>query len=176
MPYIPDQLNNTGSFVQQTPIFDPTRLYEVEVTSPEFKELLVLLAQQMNNISLVLNQKISGYYLNEEFVTGSQFYNPNSDNPLELIPEYRSVYDTGALPTGVTTIVAHGLTIASTWRFTAIYGTANDNVGPLYAPIPNGVVGAGDIAISIDGTNINITNNTGTNFTSSNVVLQYVKY
>ena len=176
MPYVPDQLSNTGSFVQQTPIFDASRLLQVDVTSPEFKELLILLAQQTNNISLVLNQKVSGYYIDQEFATSAQYYNPNSNNPLELIPEFRSVYNTGALGAALTTIVPHGLTIGANWRFTAIYGTANDNVTPLYSPIPNGTVGGGDIAITVDGTNINIVNNTATNFTSSTVVLQYVKY
>lgn len=176
MPYIPDIISNTGSFVQQTPIFDPTRLLEAEVGSPEFRELLVLLAQQTNNISIVLNTKLTGYYLEEEFNTSAQYYNPNSTSPLELIPEYRRVYDTGALAAAFTTVIPHGLTIASTWRFTAIYGTANDNVAPLYVPIPNGVVGAGDMAISVDAVNINIVNNTATNFTSSSVILQYVKY
>ncbi len=175
MPYIPDQKSNTGSFVQQTPVFDISRLHSVDVNSDEFKELIVLLAQQTNNISIALNQKEFGYFLNEELVTSVQYYNPNSNNQLDLIPEFRSVYNIGALPGGATT-VAHGLTIATTWKFTDIYGTANDNVGFNYYPVPFASAGgANNIELRVDATNIIITNNSGINFTSCNVVLEYIK-
>jgi len=114
MAYIPDQQINTGSFVQQTPIFDVSRLYEVEVGSPEFKELIVRLAHQTNNISLVLNNKQSGYYLLEEFITGNNYFNTTSSNQLLLRPEFAKTFNIGALGAGVTN-TAHNLTITATW-------------------------------------------------------------
>lgn len=175
MPFVPDQQINTGSYVQQTPIFDVSKLYEVEVNSPEFKELLVILAQQTNNISLVLNNKISGYYLLEEFVTGANYFNPNSTDPLQLKPEFGKTFNIGALPAGVTN-VAHNLTITNTWQFTNIYGTANDNVGSNYYPLPFASAGgATNIELRVNATNIVITNNSGINFTSCLVTLKYLK-
>ncbi len=175
MPYIPDQRINTGSFVQQTPIFDVSRLYDVQVNSDEFKELIVALAQQVNNISIALNNKISGYYINEEFVTSALFYNPASSNQLELIPEFRLAINTGPLGAGVTT-VPHGLTIGTTWKFVDIYGTANDNIGFNYYPMPFASAGgANNIELRVNATNVVITNNSGVSFTSSNVVLEYTK-
>jgi len=175
MPYIPDVRQNTGSFVQQTPVFDVSRIYEVNVNSDEFKELIVTLAQQINNISIVLNNKESGYFLTEEFVTSALFYNPASSNQLELIPEFRLTINIGSLGAGVTT-VAHGLPITASWKFVDIYGTANDSIGFNYYPLPfSSAVGATNIELRVNGTNVIITNNSGINFTSCNVVLEYIK-
>lgn len=175
MAYIPDQQISTGSYVQQTPIFDVSRLYEVEVGSPEFRELLVRLAQQTNNISLVLNDKSSGFYLLEEFVSGNKYFNPNSSDPLRLRPEFFKTFNIGALGAGVTN-TAHNLTITATWQLVGIQAAASDNVGNNYYPIPFASAGgANNIEIRVTAVNIVITNNSGVNFTNCIVTLKYLK-
>lgn len=179
MAFIPDQQINTGSFVQQTPIFDVGRLYEIDVNSEEFKELIVRLYQQVNNVSLALNNKISGYYIEEEFVTGANYFNPNStfDNQLELRPEFTKTFNIGALPLGVLPPVAHGLAVTNTWQFTHIYGAATKNTAPFESyPIPYAGAAGSYISLNIDGTNIYLDNNSGIAFTSCIVTLKYLKY
>lgn len=174
-PYIPDQQINTGNFVQQTPVFDVSRLYEVEVGSPEFKELIVRLAQQTNNISLVLNNKTSGYYLLEEFITGNNYFNPNSTDPLQLRPVFRKVINIGALNAGVNNR-PHGLTIGATWTFTHIYGAVSNFATNNYFPLPfANVTFAGNIELRVDNVNVVINNASGQVFTAGYVILEYLK-
>lgn len=173
--YIPDQQIDTGNYVQQTPIFDVSQLYEVDVKSPEFKELLVRLYQQVNNVILSLNNKESGFYVQEEFVTGQLYFNPNSTSPLDLRPVFRKEINIGPLGPGAT-VVAHGLAITNTWKFTHIYGAASDTIGLQYFPLPYASPGgAANISLSVNVANILITNNTGVAFTDCYVTLEYVK-
>lgn len=176
MAYIPDQQINTGQFISTTSVFDVARLYEVEVTSPEFKELLVRLYQQVNNIAISTNNKESGYYLQEEFITSSNYFNPNSSDPLQLRPEFRKTFNIGPLPGGVTNF-PHNLAITNTWIFTQIYGAASDNIGFNYYPLPFASAGgAANIELRVNAVNIVITNNSGINFTSCIVTLRYLKF
>lgn len=170
------QQQATGSFVQTTQVWDVARLYEVDVTSTEFKELLVRLYQQVNNIAVALNTKKTAYYLNEQFNNGSQWFNPLSTSPLDTRAGFTKVIDTGALGAGAT-VVAHGITITATTKFTHIYGSANDNVTPRYYPIPfiDPAGGGADIAVQVNATNVIVTNNTGTNFTSSYIILEFLE-
>jgi hypothetical protein len=175
MAYIPDQRINTGLYVPSTNVWDLGILQEIDVNSPEFKELLVRLYQNVNNIAISLNLKDSAIYIQEEFVTGAQFFNPASSSQLLQRAEFRSTYNIGALGAGVTN-TAHGLTIGATWVFTQIWGTASDNIGPNYYPLPwASAGGATNIELRVDGVNIVITNNSGIAFTSCIVVLEYVK-
>ncbi len=174
--YNPDQQANTGSFVTTTQIWDLGQLQNIDITSPEFKELLIRLYQQINNIAIVLNSKKSGYYIEEEFVTSALYFNPNSSDPLMLRPEFRKTFDIGPLPAGVTTF-AHNLAITNLWQFTHIYGVASDNIGFNYYPLPFASAGgAANIELYIDATNIVITNNSGIAFTSCIVVAEYLKF
>lgn len=176
MAYIPEQQINTGQFIPTTAIFDVSRLYEVEVTSIEFKELLVRLYQQVNNIAFNTNNKKSGYYLLEEFVTGAQYFNPASSDPLQLRPSFFKTFNIGALPAGVTTR-AHNLAITNTWQFVHIYGAASDNIGFNYYPLPFASAGgAANIQLRVNAANIVITNNSGIAFTSCIVTLEFLKF
>lgn len=175
MAYIPDQQINTGNFVTTTQVWDVSRLYEVDIQSPEFKELLVRLYQQINNIALSLNLKDTGYYLLEEFVTSGQLFNATSNDPLQNRPIFRRTVNMGALPAGVTT-VAHGLTITAAWRFIKILGAASDTVGFNYYPLPFASAGgATNIEVRVTATNVVVTNNSGIAFTNAIVILEYVK-
>lgn len=175
MPYIPDQQINTGSYVPTTNVWDVSRLYEVEIGSPEFKELLVRLYQNVNNIAIALNNKVSGYYINEEFVSGKLFYNPASNNQLELRPGFMKTINTGALGAGVTA-TNHGLTVTNTWKWMAIYGAAT-NTGTLVGyPITFAGAAGNNIEVRVTATQVIIDNNSGVTFTDSTVTLEYVKY
>jgi hypothetical protein len=175
------QQQNTGSYVQQQSVFDVGLLYSTEVTSPEFKELLVRLAQQVNNHAISLNEKESGYYLQEIFANGKLFFNPNSSSQLDLRPGFTKVIDTGALAAGVNTI-PHGLTIGvnvpvgNIWSFYKINGAANDFASSNYYPLPFAGAAGNNIEVRVNAANIVITNNSGQTFSSSTIVLEFLMY
>lgn len=175
MAYIPDQRINVGLFVPTTNIWDVSRIYEVEVGSAEFKELLVRLYQNVNNIALALNVKCTGYYINEEFVNGKLYYNPTSNDPQALRPGFQKTIDTGALGAGVTA-VNHGITVTNTFHWMFISGAAT-NTGTLVGyPITFAGAAGNNIEVTTSATQVIINNNSGVTFTDSQVTLEYVKF
>jgi hypothetical protein len=174
MPYIPEQQINTGSYLETTSVFDVGSLAQADPGSAEFKELVVKLAQKVNDMLLVLNKKDSAYYLTEQFVTGQLYFNPLSDNPLDLRAGFRIVIDVGPIGAGVTS-VAHGLAITSTWKFTKILGAASNTGTLVYYPLPFAGATGNNIEVRVTSTQLVITNNSGVTFTDVYVNLEYVK-
>ncbi len=173
---------NVGAFVSSTNVWDVNELYQTEVTSPAFKELLVRLYQNLNNMSVLLNMKDTGYYDQFEFVN-SQLYFPNpAATPNSNQQVYRQVYrltiNFGALPNTAIKSVPHNLTPNSGWSFTRIYGTATDPVGFNYIPLPYAaILLANNIELYVDAVNVNISTAANyTAFTVTYVVLEYIKF
>ena len=175
MAYIPDQQINTGSYIPTTSVWDVARLYEVDINSDEFKELLVRLYQNVNNIALVLNTKSTGYYINEEFVSGKLFFNPESNDPLQLRPGYIIAVNTGALGAGVTAI-DHNIAVIDSFKWMFIYGAATDTVTIVGYPLPFAGAAGNNIEVSVTATQVLINNNSGVTFTDSQVTLEYCKF
>lgn len=176
------QSQNSGLFIPTTNVWDVSEIYSIDVTSEAFKELLVRLYQNINNIALAVNLKDSGYYVTQEFVNG-QAYFPNPDlNSTTAIAAtlrqvYRKVVNFGVLPDTTTKSVPHGITCTTATSFTRIYACATDPMGFNYIPIPYASNSAGDsIELNVDGTNVNITTGSDrTNFTITYVVLEYIQ-
>jgi len=172
-----------GSFIPTTSVWDVSSIYQTEGLSPELKELLVRLYQNLNNMAVSSNLKDAGYYDTNEFVNGQQFFpNPNANSTTQTRPDFRSVFrlviNFGALPNAVgTKSVAHGLTVNGNFTFTRIYATANDTVGFSYIPIPYASSNAADIIeLSVDATNVNITVASDKSaYTVTYVVIEYMK-
>ena len=173
-----------GLYVPSTYIWDVEQLHSIDVTSPEFKELLVRLYQNINAITIAINLKDSGYYFTDEFVCGQQYFqDPTLTSASQRNPEprqiYRKVVNFGALPNTATKSVAHGLMINSSWNFTRIYGTATDTAALAAIPLPYSTTAAvGDnIELNIDAANVNVTTESNrTNFNQCYVVLEYFKF
>jgi hypothetical protein len=176
-----DNLSNLiGNFVPTTNVWDVAQLQQVDVRSPEFKELLVRLYQNINSISLSLNSRDSGFYDLQEFVNGQLFFpNPSLTSSSDTVPEYRQVIrkviDFGALPNATSKSVAHGITIDSQVTITRMYASAT-NPSTQFIPIPYASPTlANNIELSMDTTNVTIT--TGSNrtaFTRCVVILEYL--
>ena len=167
----------TGSYVPTTNICDVSNLSDIDVNSDEFKELLVRLYQNINNISVVLNTKCSGYYINQEFVSSKLFYNPTPD-PDGLTEQLRAGFiitiNTGALGAGVTA-VDHNIPVTNIYQWMFIYGAAT-NTGTLVGyPLPFAGAAGNNIEVSVTATQILINNNSGVTFTDSQVTLEYCK-
>ncbi len=176
MSYIPNQQADTGLYIATTNVWDVSAIYDLDVSSPEFKELFVRLYQNINNIALSLNMKDSGYFVEQEFVTGAAYFNPLTNDDQQLRSVYRRTYNIGPLGAGVTN-TPHLLLIQPTWSFTRIYGAASNTTTNNYYPLPFASAGgATNIELRVNGTNIVITNNSGVTFLTCYVVLEYLKF
>lgn len=179
--------SNYGAFIPTSNIWDVNEIYSTEVTTPAFKELLVRLYQNLNNMSLLINIKDTGYYVTDEFVNSQCYYpNPNLNSSTTTNPTLRQVYRKiirmnptfATLPNTGTIAIPHGLTPNSSWTFTRIYATASDTIGFNYIPIPYASPTlANNIEIRVDATNVYITTGSNrTNFNNVDIVLEYLKF
>ena len=169
------------SYVLPTNVWDVTQLSD-KAASPELKELLVRLYQNINNICNAVNVKDTGFYDNTEPTPCQQRFFPDpaltSQTPTQPVQRdvFRIVINFGALPNTATKAVAHGIPITTAYSFTRIYATASDMVNRLFIPIPYASpVLANNIEINVDAVNVNIT--TGSNrtaFTTTYVILEYI--
>lgn len=167
------QYQRTGSFVQTTQVWDQAQLQDVNVNSQDFRNLLVRLYQNINQIAVVLNTKSTGAYYLQEFVTGDLYFpNPNAtlSSMLPVTPVERQVsrvvVNFGALPNTTLKSMPHGLSVGVQWTFTKIYGCATNpslintpSPNQAFIPIPyvdaSGVI-ANNIELYVDQTNVNI--------------------
>jgi len=175
-----DYLNpqtDTGSYVPTTNIWDIGDLWDIDVNSTNFKELLVRLYQNVNNIAVVLNTKCSGYYINEQFVSSKLFFNPNAEpgDPLQFRPGFLKVVNTGALGAGVTAI-DHDIPVTATYKWMFIYGAATNTGTIVGYPLPFSGAAGNNIEVSVTATQVLINNNSGVTFTDSQVTLEYCKF
>ena len=173
-----------GSFIETTSIWDDIQqIQSIDVNSPEFKDLLVRLYQNVNTIAVVLNTKDSGYYDNsDEFVNGQVFFpDPTLTSATQITPTFRQVFrkivNFGALPNAGLKSVAHGIDPNTSFTFTRIYGAASDTTGLTYIPLPfASPVLNESIKLDVDAVNVNVT--TGINRTNYNIcyiVIEYMK-
>lgn len=178
-----NQGNLVGLYVPTTNIWDVGQIRDMDINSPDFKELLVRLYQNINDISTALNIKDSAYYDTSEFVNGQMFFpNPALAGSASTIPTprpvFRLVVNFGALPNTGTTTVPHELTFTSGCTLTRAYGAASDTSGKNYIPIPYASpVLADNIELKVDATNVTII--TGSNRSAFNqcyVIVEYLKY
>lgn len=178
-----NQGNLVGLYVPTTNIWDVGQIQDMDVNSSDFKELLVRLYQNLNNIATVVNIKDSAYYDTNEFVNGQQFFpdpslNSGTTTTATFRPGFRLVVNFGSLPNTGTTNVPHGLTMTSGVTLTRMYGAASDTSGKNYIPIPYASpVLANNIELLADSTDVTII--TGSNrsaFTQCYVILEYLKW
>jgi len=171
-----------GLYVPSTFIFDVTQLSQVDVNSPEFKELLVRLYQNINTICIALNLKDSAYYDTLEFVNGQLWFpNPLLTSATATKPQFRQVYrkvvNFGVLPNTATKTVAHNIPVKRGYAFTRIYGTATDQIGLTQLPLPYASpVLVNAVELFVTATDVSITTGSNrTNYTVCSVVLEYIK-
>jgi hypothetical protein len=130
-----------GSFIPLTQTWDVSEIYTTDVSSPAFKELLVRMYQNINNMAMVINTKDTGIYPTSEFVN-SQVWFPNpaydSSTPQTATQRqvFRKVINFGALPNAGTRNVAHGLTFDANTTLTRLYGAASNPAALAYIPLP----------------------------------------
>lgn len=184
---MPDNLYfDGGAFIPTNYIWDVAQQLEgVDVNSPEFKELLIRLYQNINSMILALNIKDTGVYNTSSFVNSQIFFpNPTLNSGTSQLPEFRQVYriviNFGALPSAGTLSQPHGITCTSNTTFTRIYGAASKPTAPFsYIPLPYSSASAlaNNLELSVDATMVNITTG-GFNYsayTTTYVILEYLQ-
>ena len=177
--------SNSGAFIPTTQVWDVAQAQDVDVKSPQFKELLVRMYQNLNIMANSVNGKDAASYGTNEFACGQMFFsNPALTSASSTVaaqrPVMRKVINFGALPNTAAKTVAHGIAPTTSFTFTRIYGTATDPANKLYIPLPYSAATAtpavDNIELKVDTTNVSIT--TGKNMTAytvAYVVLEYLK-
>ena len=168
--------NNIGLFVPTTNVWDIQNLEEGKDITPALKELLVRLYQNINAISLALNLKDSGYYVQQEFLTGQVFF-PDADNNSNGRQSFRTVINFGTLPNNTTGSMAHGIDVFNSFIFTRMYGCTSNQITMSYLPIPYASSATVDIIeLFADATNVYVTTNSDLSaYTQTYIILEYVK-
>ena len=176
--------NLQGNFVPQTEVWDPSEVYDADVTKrDELTELLVRMYLNLNRMALSLNLKDNGQYDVIQNVNSQTYFpNPSYTSLTATTPTWRQVlrkvYNINpptTLPNTGTLTIPHGIEITTMTTFTRIYGVASDTVGFNYIPLPYASpVLANNIELRLDVTNIYIT--TGSNRTNFNITYVVVEF
>ena len=113
----------------------------------EWQEARQFLTETLKMTANSTNVKEIGWYLEEEAISGKQFFPGSVQDQYRTI--FRKVIDFSPLAIGVNS-QPHGVTIDANFRLINLYGAASDTVAFTGTPInqPN---------INYDATNINIT-------------------
>lgn len=141
------------------------------------------LVEHLKKISLAVNAREIGFFLDEELLSGKAFIpgiNDFTNGSTSQI--YRSVLrkviDFGALPNTGTKSVPHGITFDANFTLTAFWADATDPNGLSAIPIPfaDPTALANNIEMDMDSTNVNITTGTDrTNYTRCFVTIEYIQ-
>lgn len=177
-----NNVKKIGAFVPTTQAWDPALSLRDKPSPEQLRELLVRLYQNINNISVVLNLKTTGYYPLDEFVTGELWYpDPSTITGSSQSNVYRQIYikviPFGTLPNNTSASVAHGISFGTKYTLVQAYATANNTARTSMIPIPYASPTlANNISLEVTNTDVVIT--TGTNrtaYTTTNVVLKFIK-
>jgi len=165
-----------GAFVPTNWIWDIQQLEDIDDISPELKELLVRLYQNLNLMANVLNVKITGQYALMETVDGALWFpNPANNSSTPTAPaerqELRKTFIiVGPLPNAGATTIPHGITVNAGTSWTFIQGTATK-------PSGDGVsLNSSSATISTTSNNIVITTTVDLSaYTLTYIVLSYLQ-
>jgi hypothetical protein len=173
--------NNLGSFVPTSFSWEIAQLQETNI-DPKLKSLMIRLYQNLNVMSLVLNQKDTGYYVDQEYVNGQQFFpDPKLNLNSSAEPIYRQVFrkviNLGALPNATTKTIPHNIIIQSNYTLTRLYGAATNTSATSLIPLPfSSPTLNQNIQLELTDTNIIITTGIDrTSYTTCYVVIELIK-
>jgi hypothetical protein len=147
-----------GPFIQTTNVFDVIDARDLDTSSEDFKQLIIRLSQQVNDIAIQLNKKVHGDYSLIAYANGRTLY-PEVPGGNERGTGFVTI-DFGALPNAGMKSIAHNIVFNADTRITYLYAVANNPTIPKGLPIPYVDVttaGASNIELNIDNTNVNIT-------------------
>jgi len=160
-------------------------LPETYIIPDELKEKDLKLRDYLSKIATATNSKDSGFYDDEEIVTGQKFipvFSSDGSSNAEHRDVFRKAIDFGALPDNSTKSVAHEIDTTNDFSIVKLYGAATKTSSTDFQeaiPIPylNSDVPAQGVGLEMDNTNIIIKTKAG-GFNLYNrcfVVIEYLK-
>ena len=174
-----------GAFIPSSQVWDVSEIYQTEGLSPELKELMVRLYQNLNNMANSVNTKETAFYSNQEFATGQTFPPSTVNSSSQASPPYRQSYrtmvDFGALPNSASKSVAQNIIMPpapnSGFSATRIWGAATNQTGSLWIPIPYASSTlAKNIQLDVNATHVIITTAFDWSaYTVTKIFLEYLK-
>lgn len=138
------------------------------------EDFLTRINQVHTILATAINTRDISLYVPELTPNGQLFYPKASGT--ELRPAYRTLVTSAGITAAGTTAVAHNIVSLGNFIVTRVYGTLfnNNTAAPVFVPIPQAA--PDDVAITVDGTNVNIIAATGTyNGWSAIVVLEIME-
>lgn len=171
---------NPGMMLPTTNVWDVSQIYQIEDLSSEMRDLLVRLYQNINNISLAVNIKNTGYYPLQEFLTGQAFFpdpvnNSSTASSPVLRQTFRMTVNFGALPDTGSKSVPHGININAGYSLVSYVGGATSPAPwrSIVLPYPS-VVLANTIEVSVDSTYVTVT--TAADYSAYTRCIIYIEY
>lgn len=162
---------NSQDFESYLPVYD--------AIPEEWDEAKGFLVEQLKKISNAVNAREIGFFLEEELLSGKSLGRPAniSGQSDQFRSVFRKVVDFGALPNAALKSVAHGINFDANFTLVAFWAAATDPSGFSAIPIPYATETAnGDIELSMDATNINITTSIDYSaYTRCLVTVEYAK-
>lgn len=134
-------------------------------------QFLLQLTDLYQKLATSTNAKDIGTYETVELLNGQQYFGANPQTKIQI---YRKCFVVGAIASGATSNIAHGITFT---KLTRAYGTCITAVVD-YRPIPyvSATLITDQIQMRVTATNIVIVNGaTAPNITSGTIVLEYQK-
>lgn len=154
-----------------------------DMVPEKWEDARAFLVEQLKKISNQLNATEIGWFLDEELVSGKNFFpGVNSADDQQFRTILRKVVDMGPLPVGnfpATGINAkpHGITVDANFSLISMFGGATDptNLDAVPLPYPTDFFNE-IIQIWMDATNVYIyTNSDWSSYTRSYIVLEYIQ-
>lgn len=175
--------SNYGAFVETNFVWEIQEIQQVDISSPEFRQLLVRLYQNIGKMALVLNIKETGQYPTQEFVSGKQFFpNPNNNSTTLAAPALRQglrkvINYRIALPNTGTATIPHGIVCTTSTSIIEVIAGSSDQTGFNYISLPYASPTlANNIEIRADATNVYITTGSNrSNFNQTYIFLEYLQ-
>lgn len=149
------------SSTSQNQVFE-TFVPVYDVVPEKWDDARQFLVEHLKKISNAVNAREICWYLNENVLSGKQFF-PGTSGEFRSI--FRLIVDFSPLTIGVNS-KPHGITIDANFRLIALYGACSDAVAFTGGPInqPN---------IDYDATNINITSTAA--FDYAQAVMEFIQ-
>src|SRR5665213_3465199 len=116
-------------FESYVPVFD--------VIPEDWDEARGILTEYLKKISNGVNAREIGWWLDEELLSGKQFYPGQGSNPNVFRTILRKVVDCSPLVAGVNTF-AHGIVVDANFTLIHMYGAATSTGSLTAEPLPNG--------------------------------------
>jgi hypothetical protein len=154
----------TSQANKQAPYLPQSRTFDVANASL-FK---IQIENAWVQIALRINERVIGNYYKNEQLTGKEYFGITNQKRRQ---SFRKLIEITGLATGANAI-AHGIVFPSPniFRIVGYEGGIWDLTAVGYAPLPNG-----DITVTVDATNINITIPASYNGYDGYITLEYLK-